>query len=116
MRDTVSRLNSAKAATVGFLLASGLPHSLVPAPKKTLCKLKPRDNGDLENRQEPKKNVDITWWQSLSQPRLGEPLWSEASKVPGLSRMKYPLHRWSGKTSLHEILGLKYESGLILWV
>lgn len=112
----MSRLNSAKAATVGFLLASGLPHSLVPAPKKTLCKLKPRDNGDLENRQEPRKNVDITWWQSLSQPRLGEPLWSEASKVPGLSRMKYPLHRWSGKTSLHEILGLKYESGLILWV
>lgn len=89
----MSRLNSAKAATVGFLLASGLPLSLVPAPKKTLCKLKPRDNGDLENRQEPKKNVDITWWQSLSQPRLGEPLWSEASKVPGLSRMKYPLHR-----------------------
>lgn len=38
MRDTVSRLNSAKAATVGFLLASGLPFPC-PGPKENIVQV-----------------------------------------------------------------------------
>lgn len=112
MQDTVSRLDSAKAAIEGFLLAFGLPHSPCPDPK--------------ENIVQVGKGETVVIWEIVRSPRrCGHHLvaGSRSASVRRVHGQKPPrcqayprtkclVHsRWPGKISLHKILGSKYESG-----
>ena len=112
MRDTVSRLDSAKAPTEGFLLAFGLPHAPCPDPPKNIVQVG--------------KEEKVVIWETVRSPRrCGQHLVAGAgsSLVRRVHGQKPPRSqayprteclvqsRWPGKTLLHKILGSKYESG-----